>query len=92
MLFKPYPLTYKTHDLIYLLKKCSKYDKSLKKVFDDASVLNEYAISTRYPVDFDEERTVEEAKAAYRHLINIRNKVMTSIQKDLNKRTKDSAS
>lgn len=74
---------YKTHDLIYLLKKCSKYDKSLRKVFDDASVLNEYAISTRYPSDFEDERTVKEAKAAYKHMINIRDKVMTSIQREL---------
>lgn len=74
---------YKTHDLIYLLKKCAKYDKSLKQLFDDASALNEYAISSRYPIDFQDKRTLDEAKAAYNHMMRIRQKLMQSIKNDM---------
>lgn len=79
---------YRTHDLIYLLKKCTRYDKSLKQIFDDASVLNEYAVSTRYPSDFGDKRTLDEAKAAYTHMMNIKTKIMQSIKKDMYQKEK----
>lgn len=72
----------RTHDLIYLLKRCTRYDKSLRQVFDDVSALNEYAVSTRYPSDFGDKRTLDEAKAACEHMMRIKTKIMNSIKKD----------
>ncbi|MBE7114428.1 HEPN domain-containing protein [Bacillus paranthracis] len=39
----------KTHSLVYLLKLCSKYDKSYKKLIKDCVELNDYGVDVRYP-------------------------------------------
>lgn len=54
----------KTHDLIFLLGKCGEYDKELIKMLDAVTVLNEYAVSARYPDDFCGGRTNQEAVEA----------------------------
>lgn len=79
---------YKTHDLVYLLKRCTKYDKSLKQIFNDVSALNEYAISSRYPMDFGDKRTLDEAKAAYSHMMRVKQRLIQSIEKDMSRRAK----
>ncbi len=39
----------KTHDLIYLLKKCSEHNPDFMDIFTIANNLNKYAVQTRYP-------------------------------------------
>ncbi|MDO6353824.1 HEPN domain-containing protein [Caloramator sp. CAR-1] len=68
-------LIIKTHDLVYLLNISKRYAEELKSLFDDVVLLNEYTISARYPSDFDDKRTVEDANLAYESLINIKNAV-----------------
>jgi hypothetical protein len=47
------------------LGKCIRYEPSLKELEDAAVTLNEYSVSARYPSDFGDKRTVEEAEEAY---------------------------
>lgn len=57
--------TPRTHDLVYLLSRCVHSAKSLRELQDEMMVLNEYSVSARYPSDFEEARTPEEAEEAY---------------------------
>jgi HEPN domain-containing protein len=54
-----------THDLLFLLGKCLKYQNSLSKLLNSLTILNEYAVAARYPSDFEDKRTIEDAKEAY---------------------------
>lgn len=54
-----------THDLIFLLGKCQSYENSLSKVLHSLTILNEYSVTARYPSDFEDKRTIEDAKEAY---------------------------
>ena len=65
---------FKTHDLIFLLEKCSEFEKSLKDLENCITVLNEYAVSARYPDDFGDKRTIDEANEAYRCVIGVKYK------------------
>lgn len=55
----------KSHDLLFLLGKCKKYDNRLINLTNSLTALNEYSISARYPIDFDDNRTIEDAKESY---------------------------
>lgn len=70
----------KTHDLVYLLNISKRYAGELKSLFDDVVLLNEYTISARYPSDFDDKRTVEDAILSYESLINIKNQIEKLIE------------
>lgn len=63
----------RSHDLLYLLGMCKNYDTTLLALTDALTVLNEYSVSARYPSDFDDKRTVEEAKEAYDFIIEVKN-------------------
>ncbi|MDP3997528.1 MAG: HEPN domain-containing protein [Candidatus Andersenbacteria bacterium] len=39
----------KTHDLIALLEKCALYEPKLAMLKDEAALLTEYVVDTRYP-------------------------------------------
>ena len=58
----------KTHDLTFLLDQCSHFDKRFKDFEDSLTVLNQYALSARYPGDFSGSRNLEEAMEAFVHL------------------------
>jgi HEPN domain-containing protein len=62
----------RTHDLVYLLNGCVMSDRRLKELEDEVLILNEYSVSSRYPSDFDEPRTEEEAEEAYNCIMSIR--------------------
>jgi HEPN domain-containing protein len=66
----------KTHDLVFLLGKCMKHESSLSVLENPLMILNEYAVSARYPGDFDDERTVEEARDAYVYLGQLEKEIM----------------
>ncbi len=55
----------KSHDLLFLLGKCKRYDNRLIELTNSLTALNEYSISARYPIDFDDNRTIEDAKESY---------------------------
>jgi HEPN domain-containing protein len=61
----------KTHDLGFLLGKCGKYHKQLSDFKDKITILNEYAVSARYPDDFGEKRTINDAEEAYNYVKEI---------------------
>ena len=63
----------RSHDLLYLLGICKKYDLTVLTLTDAFTVLNEFSVSASYPSDFEEKRTVEEVKEAYVLIIEIRN-------------------
>lgn len=69
-LFKAYLLVEqqtlpKTHDLLFLLKKCSEFKEGFLKLQSSVELLNIYAIEARYPGDFFETITAVQAKEAY---------------------------
>lgn len=63
----------KSHDLLFLLRKCVRYNNSLVKLADPLTVLNEYSISARYPGDFEDKRTLEEAIEVYNCISEVKN-------------------
>lgn len=63
----------RSHELLYLLGICKKYDAAILALTDALTVLNEYSVSARYPSDFEDKRNVEEAKEAYKYIIEVRN-------------------
>lgn len=63
----------RTHDLVYLLRVCVYCSRRLKELEDEVLVLNEYSITSRYPSDFEEVRTAEEAMEAYSCITSIIN-------------------
>jgi len=52
LVFKSYKAI-KTHDLVKLIVKCSQFDKTFEKLYDDAEHLNPFATKFRYPTEFD---------------------------------------
>lgn len=61
----------KMHNLINLLKVCTKKDPSLEHIADDCKFLNKSYIDTRYPVHWPTDYTAERAmksKDAAKHL------------------------
>ena len=63
----------RSHDLLYLLGMCKNYDAAVLALTDALTVLNEYSVSARYPSDFDDKRTIEEANEAYNFIIEVKN-------------------
>lgn len=62
----------KTHDLLFLLKKCSELHKGFLKLQSSVEILNIYAIEARYPGDFFEDITAEQAKEAYEAALTVK--------------------
>lgn len=58
----------KTHDLVYLLSQCGRFDNECKDFEEPITILNQYALSARYPGDFSGSRSLEEAAEAFAHL------------------------
>jgi HEPN domain-containing protein len=58
----------KIHDLVELIKLCSKIEKGLLKFLEDGAFLSQYYIRSRYPVEYppatrnEAERCIEIAK------------------------------
>jgi len=42
----------KIHDLVELVQLCAKRNKDFSKFLDDAGILSQYYITTRYPVEY----------------------------------------
>lgn len=68
----------KTHDLTTLINKLSNADGEVIKFIEAATVLTPYAISVRYPDDF-ELISDEELKEAYKLAEEIKNYIQSKI-------------
>lgn len=54
----------KIHNLVSLLKICSKKEPSLSSIFDECDFLSDFYIDTRYPVHWPTEYTKDKALKA----------------------------
>lgn len=54
----------KIHNLVSLLKICSKKEPALSSIFDECDFLSDFYIDTRYPVHWPTEYTKEKALKA----------------------------
>ena len=71
----------RSHDLLYLLGICRKHDASILILENPLTVLNEYSVSARYPGDFDDKRTLDEANEAYSYITEIKNFIQPLLDK-----------
>ena len=65
----------KSHDLVFLLGKCVEFNSGVNALTDAVTVLNEYSVSARYPNDFEDTRTIEDAKEAYELFTQVYNEI-----------------
>lgn len=68
----------KIHQLDLLLKLCADIDNTFKNFRDDAILLNDYYIDTRYPGEYPE-FTRSESENAFKAAIRIKDFVLTKI-------------
>lgn len=61
----------KIHNLVSLLKICSKKESSLSSIFDECDFLSDFYIDTRYPVHWPTEYTKEKALKAKEAVLKI---------------------
>lgn len=54
----------RTHDLVYLVGLCSKFNKKFNTLMDAAVTLNKYYIEGRYPADIPTYYSLNEAQTA----------------------------
>ncbi len=69
----------KTHDLLFLAKKCSEVNPQIHILQEDLELLNLFSIEARYPGDFFDEISAVQAEKAYQSAIGVK----TFIEKDL---------
>lgn len=62
----------KTHDLLFLLKKCSELNEHFMELYNAVELLNVYAIEGRYPGDFFDVITAVQAKEAYEAALKVK--------------------
>lgn len=77
----------RTHDLLLLLKKCSTYDARLLSLTDASNILNAYSIAARYPNDFEDSRSIQDAKEAYDFVMEILDAVSRTIEIEVDRNT-----
>jgi HEPN domain-containing protein len=69
----------RTHDLRFLLGKCIEINSTFSSIEENVKILNEYSVAARYPGDFVESYTLDDARQAYEHAIAIKNKIISCI-------------
>ena len=74
----------KTHDLTDILKKCIQQDSEFFILKDDVVMLNNYAVTTRYPDNW-REIPVEEAVEAIENAERIFEFIINKLEKHLGK-------
>lgn len=70
----------KVHQLDSLLEECAKIDESFKDYIEQVVSLNDYYIEARYPTDFREDISLNEAKASLEKAEKIRSFVVSKIK------------
>ena len=78
LVFKKRPVK-KVHDLREILGRCHEIDKDFEKLSDSCSFLNRYYITTRYPGDFFEGISEEEAEKAYQKAKEIKQFILEKL-------------
>lgn len=71
----------KTHHLDELLRECEKIDVEFGEFIDEVSILDGYYIESRYPLEVREDIFIEDAKEALEAAENIRNFVLSKVEK-----------
>ena len=62
----------KTHDLLFLAKKCSEMTSQIHVLQEDLELLNLYSIEARYPGDFFDVISAIQAERAYQSIIRLK--------------------
>lgn len=62
----------KTHDLLFLAKKCAEVNPKIHDMREEIELLNLYSIEARYPGDFFDEISAIQAEKAYQSVISIK--------------------
>lgn len=62
----------KTHDLLFLFKKCAEIAPQINEIQADIEKLNLYSIEARYPGDFFDEISSAQAEEAYHSAMTIK--------------------
>ncbi|TCL75140.1 HEPN domain-containing protein [Hydrogenispora ethanolica] len=62
----------KTHDLMFLLKKCTEIHEEFINLQSTVEILNAYAIEARYPGDFFDNISAAQAQEAYEAALSIK--------------------
>jgi HEPN domain-containing protein len=70
----------KIHDLLILLKSCTKINPQFQELTESCKFLNRFYIDTRYPVHWATEYDKTEAKNAQNAAMQIRNFIKMSLQ------------
>jgi HEPN domain-containing protein len=71
----------KIHDLIQLLKECAKFDKAFLKFSTEANELNSFYIASRYPGEYEEIYSENQAKKAFKAAKKIKNFILKKMKK-----------
>lgn len=68
----------RVHQLDLLLEDCLLLDRALQPLIDDVAFLKRYYIAARYPDDFPDEVTTEEAQRACAAASHIRGRILAA--------------
>jgi HEPN domain-containing protein len=79
-LFHRRPLK-RIHQLDELLADCLEIDQGLQDMTDDVALLSEYYMPSRYPDDYPEEATLEEAEATFQAASRVRTRILAYVAK-----------
>lgn len=66
---------FKTHNLLYLLEYCLKFNASLEELRQNCLILNRYYLESRYPPDAPKDYPKAEAKQAIEFAKEIKKKI-----------------
>jgi HEPN domain-containing protein len=70
----------KIHDLTEILKNCIQLDKGFLKLKENCEKLTPYGVATRYPGDFPEEISKEEAQKTFKMAREIKEFVLNKLK------------
>jgi HEPN domain-containing protein len=78
-LFHNRPLK-RIHQVDELLADCLEIDKGLQDLSDDVTLLSEYYMPARYPDDYPEDATLEEADRTFQAASRIRARILARVE------------
>lgn len=68
----------KTHNLLLLYNHCVNLEPGFKDIHEELINLNNYSVSVRYPVLFDD-ITPEEVQEAYQNALKVRTFILSKV-------------
>ncbi|SRR5579871_505807 len=79
VLFHRGPLK-RIHQRDELLTDCVEIDNALRDLADDVALLKEFYMPARYPDDYPEDATLEEAEAAVQAASRVRTRILAAVE------------